>query len=305
MHIRVQYGISQNYSDVTQIASEKCVFNDVLVIPATDVDRASIFGDPIPFTLKHILLTIDNVDTVYENGKKIVIDVIDINDVTWAKENITLTPQNKLSNIHKTLNFIGGSLLDEYPEQIMAVKFISPENKVLEIGSNIGRNTLVIASLLENSSNLVTLESDANTCITLEKNKSNNNLFFHIEPSALSYRKLIQKGWNTIVSDDILPGYFPVSIITFEELQAKYNIEFDTLVADCEGALYYILQDNPDILSKINTIIMENDYTNIAHKHFVDSVLKSQSFERIYHQSGGWGPCYSFFFETWKRISPP
>ena len=40
------------------------------------------------------------------------------------------------------------------------------------------------------------------------------------------------------ISDELLPGYKPVNTITLEELNNKYNIEFDTLVLDCEGAFY-------------------------------------------------------------------
>ena len=49
-------------------------------------------------------------------------------------------------------------------------------------------------------------------------------------------RKLIQKGWDTIESDVLLDGYTNVNTITLDQLYSKYNIMFDTLVLDCEGA---------------------------------------------------------------------
>ena len=295
MHIRIDYGVSQNYTNITEIAVQKCVFFDTLVIPESDVTRSLLFRDPLVYVLKHILITIDGIGKIYQHNEKIIIDV---KGATW---DYTKDDKNVLSDIHSKLIFEGGSLMDEYPEQLMAVRFIKPENKVLEIGSNIGRNTLVIASLLENQSNLVTMESDPNTCITLQRNRDRNNYTFHIEKSALSYRKLIQQGWNTIVSDELLPGYFPVSTITYQDLEQKYDITFDTLVADCEGALYYILLDYPELLRNINTVIMENDYTDINHKIEVDRILTTFGLKRIYFQPGGWGPCYHNFFETWSR----
>jgi hypothetical protein len=57
-------------------------------------------------------------------------------------------------------------------------------------------------------------------------------------------------------------------------LGKKYNIDFDTLVLDCEGAFYYILNDFPEILENIKTIFVENDYNDIEHKNFVDLKLK-------------------------------
>jgi FkbM family methyltransferase len=206
-----------------------------------------------------------------------------------------------LQKIHSSLTLKHGHITWENEEQVMAVKFIKPDCKVLEFGANIGRNTLVISSLLSDPTNLVALECDPISVAKLEENKSLNKYNFHIEPSALSKRKLIQKDWDTIPSDDLIDGYTRVNTITYSELIAKYNIPFDTIVADCEGALFYILTDMPEVLTNIKLIIMENDYYNIEHKEFVDSVLTAQGFERIYCKSGGWEPCYKFFWETWQK----
>jgi FkbM family methyltransferase len=183
----------------------------------------------------------------------------------------------------------------------MAVRYLTGTEKVLEIGGNIGRNSLVIASILENKSNLVVLESDPNIANQLTENRDLNHFTFHIERAALSNRRLIQAGWETKPSDILLPGYNWVNTITLAQLNAKYNIDFDTLVLDCEGAFYYILMDTPEILDTIKLIIMENDYTDITHKHYIDGVMTQHNFYREYVEAGGWGPCHDRFFEVWKR----
>lgn len=132
-------------------------------------------------------------------------------------------------------------------------------------------------------------------------NRDLNNLNFFVESSALSKRKLIQNGWNTIPSDTLLEDYIWVNTITFDELKSKYNIDFDTLVLDCEGAFYYILMDMPEILNNINLIIMENDYTKIEEKYYVDEILKKYNFYVDYIEVGGWGCCYNNFYEVWKK----
>ena len=86
-----------------------------------------------------------------------------------------------------------------------------------------------------------------------------------------------------------------------EELNQKYNILFDTLVLDCEGAFYYILMDMPEILNNVKLIIMENDYQDIEKKNYVDNVLTQHNFYVDYTETGGWGPCYNKFFEVWIR----
>jgi FkbM family methyltransferase len=183
----------------------------------------------------------------------------------------------------------------------MAAMFIERENKVLEIGGNIGRNSLIISSLLENSRNHVVLESDPIIANQLLENRDINNLHFHIVPAALSKRPLIQKDWDTMISDVVLPGYKRINTIGYDELKETYDIAFDTIVADCEGALYYILQDFPEILNGVNLIIMENDYHNMEHKNYVNWVLEENGFRTIFSQSGGWGPCYHCFFEVWRK----
>jgi FkbM family methyltransferase len=208
---------------------------------------------------------------------------------------------DKLLNIQSKLIINYGSFYEEVSEQKMSVKYLKGHEKVLEIGGNIGRNSLIISSILEDSSNLVVLESDTNIANQLIENKTINNLNFNIEVSALSKRKLVQRGWDTRPSDVLETGFKWVNTITLHELKTKYNIIFDTLVLDCEGAFYYILMDMPNILDNINLIIMENDYWDIDKKQYIDKILKENNFYVDYTEKGGWGPCYDNFFEVWKR----
>jgi FkbM family methyltransferase len=163
----------------------------------------------------------------------------------------------------------------------MAVTYLTGNEKVLEIGGNIGRNSLIIGYILQqknNNKNFVVLETDPMIAKQLTENRDLNDMKFNIENSALSKRKLIQKDWDTIESDVLLDGYTPVNIISWDELIKKYNINFDTLILDCEGAFYYILIDMPEVLNNINLIIMENDYHEIEQKNYVDSILKKMVF---------------------------
>ena len=145
----------------------------------------------------------------------------------------------------------------------------------MEIGGNIGRNSLIIAYILNknNNNDFVVLESDFNIYNQLVENRNINNFKFNIENAALSKRPLIQKGWDTIPSSVILNGYTSVNIINYDELKNKYKIDFDTLILDCEGAFYYILMDMPEILNNINLIIMENDYKDPNHKIYINDIL--------------------------------
>ena len=232
--------------------------------------------------------------------KKIALNKIKENEVVQEQEEDNVNYRNKLNKIHEKLSIKYGSFNEEYPEQLMSVRYLKGHEKVLEIGGNIGRNSLIIASIINNN-NFVSLECDTEISKQLIENRDLNNFTFFVENSALSKRKLIQKGWDTKPSEILEDGYKEVNTINYDELMKKYNIKFDTLVLDCEGAFYYILMDMPEILNNINLIIMENDYHNIDHKKYIDNEMIKKGFYNDYREAGGWGVCYDNFFEVWKK----
>ena len=300
--MKITYGIKDNVIDVTSLCKEKLLTkNNIIVIPSGDKNRTKYFTDPIVGVKKKIFIEHNGVISEYGDTIQIEINMITNNinsiDVKPKKKNI----KKKLENIHKKLKIKYGSMEQELPEQKMVVRYLNGHEKVLEIGGNIGRNSLVIASILKNSENLVTLESDPKISNQLTKNRDLNKMKFHIENSALSKRKLIQKKWDTKPSEILIPGFKWVNTITLDELKSKYNIKFDTLVLDCEGAFYYILIDMPEILDNINLIIMENDYRVLEHKKYIDNILTKNHFSVDYTQRGGWGCCRNNFFEVWKK----
>jgi FkbM family methyltransferase len=299
--MRIKYGIADINIDVTDICFNKLLnATNIITIPSGDGNRAHYFTDPVFGTLKKIFITFDdNTTSEYDHTKVIYVNSL-TNEITIC--NINSKINNKINDLHRKLAIHYGSLTDELPEQKMVVRYLTGHEKVLEIGGNIGRNSLIIGSILgNNNNNFVTLECDPNIAVQLKHNRDLNNMDFHIESLALSNRKLIQKGWDTIASDTLLPGYTPVNIISWNDLNHKYNIKFDTLVLDCEGAFYYILMDMPEILNNISLIIMENDYHDISHKNYIDSILTKHNFYVDYSEGGGWGHCSNNFFEVWKR----
>jgi len=296
MSIQIKYGIIDNNIDVTDICLKKLKHNNIITIPSGDENRANIFTDPVYKILKKVFITFSGVSNEYDDFYTIKINTID-NTISAISNNDI---NNKLANIQSKLNIKYGNFNEELPEQKMVTRYLTGNEKVLEIGGNIGRNSLIIASIIDNT-NFLVLESDTNIARQLTENRDLNNFNFYIESSALSKRKLIQKGWDTIPSDILLNGYQWINTVTLNELKNKYYIVFDTLVLDCEGAFYFILMDMPEILDNINLIIMENDYHDISKKQYVDEILKNNNFYRDYVEGGGWGPCYNNFFEVWKK----
>jgi len=291
----IYYGTANHKIDVTGLALQRCMANNVIIIPSNDDNRAAIFSDPTPGILKSIFIEMHDKITEYNDASQLHITIQMQMDQSF--NNV----QQKLKFHHSKLQIMHGSFHDEYPEQLLAVEFLKGEEKVLEIGGNIGRNSLIIASILSNQKNLVVLESDEEIGKKLTQNRDINNMEFHIENSALSKRKLIQHEWETKCSDVLEPGWKNVNILSLEQLQEKYKIDFDTLILDCEGAFYYILQDMPEILKNVKLIIMENDYFHYGHYKYVENKLLEHGFQITKRLSGGWGPCYNNFYEVWNR----
>ena len=295
---KIIYGRNKKTIDVTDICLNQLMYENIITIPSGDNYRNFFFSDPCIGVNKAIFILMNKKMYVYDEYQIIEIDTKN-NKLKHIGDNYVY---QKIKELHSELKLNYGSFEDEFPEQKMAIRYLQGNEHVLEIGGNIGRNSLVISSILGDNGKLVTLECDDNIACQLKENRELNNLDFHIENSALSKRKLIQKGWDTIPSDELLPDYKWVNTITLDELNEKYNIQFDTLVLDCEGAFYYILMDMPEILDNIKLIIMENDYHNIEHKKYVDNILIKNNFNRDYVEPGGWGPCRNNFFEVWTKI---
>jgi len=288
------YGIVGNKRNVTEKCMNQLKNGDIITIPNDNHTRDVIFGDHVPGFEKKIFVVIEKEDEY----KSYTFDSIHKISINVPELTIHSIDVNKINSIHNNLQIKYGNFQDELPEQILAANYLTGTEKVLEIGSNIGRNSLVIASIVKD---FVTLETDPNVAKQLTENRDLNHFTFHIENSALSKRKLIQSGWDTKPSDVLESGYSWVNTITLEQLNDKYKIEFDTLILDCEGAFYYILMDMPEILKNINLIIVENDYHDISHKNYVDSILKQHNFYLQYQEAGGWEPCYNMFYEVWKK----
>jgi len=310
MNFSFYYGANIRYLDITKTVMERCLKNNIIEIPESDEARSALFEDIAYGYHKSIFVINNDTNTVkeYPIGRKICFNVEKGFDNSLVKHKyeteFRLIPDHvlRLEKIHQMLEFKHGSLSDEYPEQLLAIKYLKSDAKVLEIGGNIGRNSCVIASILDNDKDLVVLEPSRLFSSLLIDNRNINNFKFHVERSALSNVSLIQKNWTTIPSEEILPGYTKVDTITFPELESKYQITFDTLICDCEGALYYILLNDPNILTNIKMIILENDFVNFDHKKHVDGLFSLFDLKCVYHEAGGWGPCYEYFYQVFVKI---
>ena len=103
-----------------------------------------------------------------------------------------------LFKLHEDIEFTNKKeLMREIPEQLMVLTHLKPTDIVLELGGSIGRNTCIISKILNDSSDLVTIEPNETERIGLEKNKLLNKFKFNIEPCVLSKIPLYTNRWKT------------------------------------------------------------------------------------------------------------
>jgi FkbM family methyltransferase len=304
--MKILYGIQNNYVDITSF------FSNFIYIPVSDNERAKIYGDHLVGVLKHIIVVDDENNILYithevpyinslRNGKLLhenKLERLSKNDI--IKNNFS--PEVKLQLIQNNLNIKYGDKYEEGVEQFMCVKYIQPQHKVLEFGGNIGRTSCVIGYILSDSKNLLVFESSEENAKKLKENRDENKLFFNIEPLALSNKKLMQKDWNTFEMTCPIPdGYFSVNNINFSEFKKKWGLDFDVLVVDCEGAVYQIFKDMPEIITNIKIIILENDFLELNQGLFVHDFLIKNCFKIDYTKEAGWGYFKHCFYQVWVR----
>jgi hypothetical protein len=237
-------------------------------------------------TLGYFKTRIDTVDVCmwYRNEDK---------DGLWVlrseyEANPAFNVIKKLLAIHEGLTVRHGKLSLEINKQYMAAMVIEPDDVVLELGGNIGRNSLVISALLSDSHNLVTFESNPQHAVELLENREINRRDFHVESAAL---------FNLSTQDE---GAIPAKSITWQQVQDKYKLPFNVLVADCEGALVGILKDEPELLRGFNKLLIENDCTP-EERIFLRDVFLANGFVCTYAADSLRNPVLKGFWEIWIR----
>lgn len=305
MSVEILYGVPGRWTDVTCLALQTCKRSQTgLEIPAGEVQRVAVFWDVLPGVLKQILIRRQgHPDQILLWNQTYQVDLLD--DMKLPARDPVLArvyeATQQLQSIHDSLRFEGGSLLSEHDEQLMSVLFIPSDAKVLEIGANIGRNTCTISKLLTDSSNLVAVESCKETVDQLVTNRQLNNLSFQIEAAAISSTPLKQSRWKTeaMKPEEVLTqGFEVVRTITWPMFAQKYPLQFDTLVADCEGALFPILTDYPQLLEGIIRIIIENDFSTLPERQYVHNLFTTNGFRCVYRKPYGEN---IDFYQTWLK----
>lgn len=213
----------------------------------------------------------------------------------------------KIQNIYPV--FSSREWNKEIVEQYMSVLSLEGTEKVLEIGSCIGRNSIVIGHLLKDGGRLVAIEANPDNIPRLKKSIGKSGLTnISICDKPISKSRMIVNGWESEIigqGDDVTKGWREVETTTLKAINEDNNIDtYDTLVLDCEGAFYFILRDFPEIMNGVKCIIIENDFRDKKHADYVHNVFKQQGFTIKFSRRLNLNlsfPCKGYFWQIWQK----
>lgn len=173
----------------------------------------------------------------------------------------------------------------EKAEQDLAKQYIEENDIVLELGARYGSVSCTINRNLKCKTNQVVVEPDERVWEALERNKKANNCEFHIVKGFISAKKIGLTNLNNYCG-----GYGATYIeqidskipcFTMEEINEKYNLNINALVADCEGFLERFFDENPSFYDRLRIIIFEADYPDKCDYSKIRNALKEKGFKEI------------------------
>lgn len=187
-----------------------------------------------------------------------------------------------------------GNVLDskelERTEQRHAYKYIEPDDVILELGGRYGMAAVYANAKLKNKRNHYVVEPDSTVIEALNKNKESHFADFHVFNGYVSRTpmKLIRE------ENPIGLGNFSVpcekadgECKTLEQIKNETGLEFNTLIADCEGFLEQFFDENyPEIL-KIDKFLFECDCPHRCNYDRICTLLDCYFYkqhENTFHQ---------------------
>lgn len=225
-------------------------------------------------------------------------------------------PHAVLRRVHARLRLVHGSLDQEVVEQLLVAAFLPRDACVLELGGNVGRVSCVANSLLDDRARHVVLEIDPATAAQLLENRDANGLGFSVEAAALGGRPVLMEATaDCIGRRSAVAGreggdraWVPARHISWPDLRAKYpDLPFDTLICDCEGALFDVCAEYPGFLEGFRVVVSESDYGCDDKKRAMDALFAAAGLSRVacVPLQAPKTQCEAEFYEVWVSNPKP
>jgi len=180
----------------------------------------------------------------------------------------------------------------EHIEQGLAQKYITPNDKVLELGARYGSVSIITNKIVNDKSTHYVVEPDSSVWECLENNMKNNNCNFNIIKGVIgktegNNNKYKLEGDGYAKRSVVDNSYGKSQIETFD----LPDIPFNVLIADCEGYLETFYDDNTKLFESLDKLILEFDepkrcnYSRLKNELFnIGFVVKEEiNHHGLYH----------------------
>ena len=170
-------------------------------------------------------------------------------------------------------------------EQKLSNIYVEKDDIVLELGARYGSVSCVVNKILNNKENHVVVEPDDRVWEALEKNKKINNCKFNIIKGFISNKKLNLTNKNCYLggygSTFIFDENTDIPSYSLEHVKKQYMLNFNVLIADCEGFLETFFDENPSFYQELRLIIFECDYAKKCNYNKIKNSLKNNNFVSV------------------------
>lgn len=181
----------------------------------------------------------------------------------WSLDMEIAVPPAELSR-----SFGGRFEWDSYErvERDLVVRYLHETDCVLELGGCLGGVACVANEKLADPSRHVVVEANPDLIPALTRNRDRNGRCFHIEHGIISRNS----DGTFFIYDSILDGsaiasthavapraMVKVPVATFSQIETKYNLKFNALIADVEGGELAFLDEHAEFLSNVDLLIIE------------------------------------------------
>ena len=78
-------------------------------------------------------------------------------------------------------------------------------------------------------------------------------------------------------NNTIIPSY------SLHDIEQKYDLKFNVLIADCDGFLELFFDENPYFYDNLRLIIFEEDYPEKCNYEKIKNTLRSKQFNNVYN----------------------
>lgn len=180
----------------------------------------------------------------------------------------------------------------EAEEQFLVRTYLPKDAHVLELGARYGTVSCVISEVLDDPTCHVAVEPDNSVINALEINKRTHDAKFRIFEGVVSKKKY-ELGFIDSKFDFYEYGTYTkesenptVQSKTLEELEDTYDVQFDCVVADCEGFFCTFVDENRERIKNMRVLIYEQDgipWVDYMEKYKkLDESLTSMGFVRVH-----------------------